>query len=221
MARKLAAPPHTQAEQNLGREERARQAKTPLADRVSMVPNAHVPAGPTNEGSGETVYVALKLDVAWFELQHCEAKEFWEQGTQGGRWTELNVKCGPIKRVRGTAYPRGGQLPEGFPDRPTLWSGYSITAGFDKAFWDEWVRQHHQMDVVVNQFIMADTNRERLKDRCRERAAMLTGIEPLNPKGDERDPRPIRPNYEQEGIKTEDDRARRMKSPNYGADQTA
>lgn len=213
MARKLATPNLDLSQSDKGNAV-PRQARTPLADRVSSVPNAHVPASPTTEGRREVVFVACKLSVAWFEMQCCEAQEVWEQGLQGGRKTEVNLHVGEIKRIRGTAQPVG-LIPRGMPPAPVMRHGYVITPNFDKSFWDTWVHQYHLFPAVVNGLIMADKDLARLTARCKERADLMSGLEPLvpgtddEPTKDPRVPKPIR--AELTDLETEETRAAKMR----------
>lgn len=222
MARRILAQPPVH-NMNEAADPPPHESRIPLAERVSRVPNTHVPAGPANNGHAETCFVACKVGEAWIEMQLCERQRVWEQGQNGGKWTDINVKAGKIVRVRGTAYPNG-QIPNGFAPRPQLTSGFAISAGIDRAFVEEWFRQYYLHPMVESNLIMWDTKAENLKARCREHKDLRSGLEPLIPrlkegdKGDPRDPRPARSPDEQTPLQVEESKAKRMRSGTFGGD---
>ena len=121
-------------------------------------------------------------------MQLCEKQRVSENTQTGPRDIDQWVRVGPVVRVRGTAYPRGTP-PEGFPAKPEMVGGYALTHGIDKDFWDEWVKQHKDAPYVKSGMIMAYESVDAAKGFSRERAKELSGLEPLDPKGDGRVPR--------------------------------
>lgn len=138
--------------------------------------------------AGAKMTIACKIAIAWFQLQLCEQHEVSENTQTGPRTIKQWARIGPIVRIRGTAYPRGTP-PEGFPAKPEMVGGYALTHGISKDFWDKWVEQHKGAPYVTSGMIMAYEDPEMAKGFGRERAKELSGLEPLNPNGDQRVPR--------------------------------
>lgn len=157
--------------------------------------------------AGAKVTVACKLGVGWFQLQLCEEQEVDEQTQTGVRRIKKWTRTGKIVRVRGTAYPRGTP-PEGFPERPKMIAGAALTPGIDKDFWDRWVQQNRLNPVVVNAMIFADESESRVEGWAREHGGHLSGLEPINPKNDDRMPKSTRSDIE--NVRTEETVAARF-----------
>lgn len=141
--------------------------------------------------SGATVTVACKLGVTSYQIQLNEIVDKFEQNMQGGRMVKEAMRIGPIVILRGTAYPRGTP-PEGFPPPPIIVGGAAMNPGISKEFWDAWVKQHHMDPLVVNGFIFAHESTDHVTGRAKEEAGTLSGLEPINPKGDKRIGKPNR-----------------------------
>ena len=134
------------------------------------------------------VTIACKIAVPWFSLQLCEEREVAENTQTGPRTIKQWFRTGDVVRVRGTAYP-AGTAPEGYPAKPPMSGGYALTHGVDKDFWEAWVRQHAKAPYVLSGMIMAYEKPDSIAGATRERAGELSGLEPLDPKGDQRVPR--------------------------------
>ena len=131
--------------------------------------------------AGAKVIVALKLGVTGIQIQLCEMVKKFEQNMQGGRdVTEAN-RVGNVVIIRGTAYPRGTP-PEGFPSAPEIVAGYALTRGIDRDFWAKWWEQNQKNPLVMNEFIFADESEDRVRKMALERAALSSGLDPINPK---------------------------------------
>ena len=158
-----------------------------------IVPDAHGAVAPKAK-SGATVTVACKLGVAWYDIQLCKIEDKFEQNMQGGRQIKEAIRIGNVVRLRGTAYPRGTP-PEGFPPAPLIIGGAAMNPGVPKDFWDAWKEQHALDPLVVNGFIFAHESQDHVAGFARETASKLSGLEPVNPKdpkGDPRMPKPTR-----------------------------
>lgn len=162
-----------------------RQFQNPIA-----TPNAHgeVMGRPR---SGATVTVGCKLGVASYAIQLTRMEEKFEQNMQGGRMVREGTRDGPVVVLRGTAYPRGTP-PDGFPAAPLIVGGAAMNPGISKEFWDKWKDQHKLDPLVVNGFIFAHENEDHVVGFAKEHAKELSGLEPLNPKGDPRNPKSTR-----------------------------
>lgn len=159
--------------------------------------------------SGATVTVALKLGVAYFDIQLCKIEDKFEQNMQGGRTVKEATRVGPKVRLRGTAYPRG-TVPDGFPDRPKIVAGAALNPGVDKDFWDAWVEQNRLNPIVVNGMIFAHDSDDHVVGRAKETAEVQSGLEPIDPKNrkDARVPRSTRADIT--NVETEEARARKQ-----------
>lgn len=174
------------------REEGAREALAKLNERNFTDPGSiSAAAGQVArpQHAGAKVIVALKIGVPYLDIQLCKMDEKFQQNMQGGRIVTEATRTGSIIRLRGTAYPRG-TLPEGFPDRPVTIHNAALNYGIDKSFMDAWMEQNRLNPIVMNDMIMVDENEERLKARLKEVSGNLSGLEPVNPKGDGRMPKP-------------------------------
>src|SRR6185312_8478552 len=142
---------------------------------------------------GAKVTVALKLGVAYFDIQLCKIEEKFEQNMQGGRMVKEATRVGPRVRLRGTAYPRG-TVPDGFPERPRMVGGAALNPGVDKDFWDVWVEQNRLNPLVINGMIFAHEIEDRVVGQAKEVAQNTSGLEPIDPKNtkDNRVPRSTR-----------------------------
>lgn len=146
---------------------------------------------PKPSSSGEKVIIASKLPMA-VELQLCEMVEKRFHHMQNS-WTELVAhKVGQVVRINGAAYPKG-EPPEGFRDRPDMSAGYALTFGVDKDFWERYVEQNADAPYIRSGAIFAASTRDEVKQRSRkEMAGLFTGLDPVNPKGDPRMPKPLK-----------------------------
>ena len=178
----------------------------PQAPRVDNRPNANVPAGnPTR--ARETVTVACKVSVPWIDLQLCKPMQVSEQTMNGSKEVTMFYKDGPVIRIRGTAYPVG-QTPEGFPEKPERLFGYALTRNIPKDWWDEFTKQYAKWPYLQNGLVYAFANLDDGRAQAKEQRAFTSGLEPINPKGDPRSPRPISEGMDP--IETEEHRAKKM-----------
>lgn len=162
-----------------------------FADPTSA-PSAHgtVVRGPK---SGRTVTVACKIGVASISLQLCQVVEKFEQSLQGGRMIKEAIRIGDVVIIRGTSYPRGTP-PEGFPAAPLIIDGAAMNPGISAEFWEEWVKQNQQNPLVKNGMIFAHEKPDHVAGMARETKGNLSGMDPVNPKGDGRMPKSPRKN---------------------------
>lgn len=142
-------------------------------------------------GSGDKVIVGLKLGVAYYDIQLCRPIDVQENTQTGPRTIKQYERTGRVVRLRGTAYPRG-TVPEGFPERPTIVDGAALNFGVDRDFWEAWVEQNRLNPLVINRMIFAHADLASARSIAGEHAETQSGLEPVNPKGDRRVPRPTR-----------------------------
>ena len=140
--------------------------------------------------AGAKVTVASKLPMA-LELQLCDKRTTQVRNGNNSWNEEVFVKSGKIVTINGTAYP-AGQPPEGMPDRPSMIAGAALTPGVDKAFWDAWLAQNKDTPMVKNGMVFAHEKIDAVKGKARDAKNVLSGLDPINPKGDRRMPRKLK-----------------------------
>lgn len=144
--------------------------------------------------SGATVAVACNVPQGLL-LQLYEMEESSEQ-VMGGGWRSVRraKKVGTPVRIRGPA------IPIGFAIRKRIVGGYAITRGVDADFFNTWLEQNKDSDVVRNRCIFA--HKSDTDGMAREHRGVTSGYEPLDPKGDPRRPKP---RQEMTGIEKDSD----------------
>ena len=162
------------------------------------------------EGYDEKVIVACKVPLPWLELQLEAQREHVETGKYGSKTTTIWEKVGDPVRIRGTAYP-AAQAPEGFPDRPEKMFGFALNRNISKAFWDKFVEQKAEWPPIKNGFIFAFKRIEDVKARASENRGLLSGLEPMNPKDDARNPKPLMGSISK--LTVEEERGKNMPPP--------
>lgn len=188
----------------------AQPARKPIDPNLTKVQSQETPP----EGHDEKVIVACKIPQAWIELQCEKLQSVQQMGRNGAETVEIWVKHGQIFRVRGTAYP-AAQPPEGFIDRPEKLFGYAITRGVSKTFWDKFAEQKKDWPPLASGAIFAYRKNEDVKARASEMRSLLTGFEPMDPKGDARNPKPM--NGALTPLTIEEERGKKMPTmPQYG-----
>jgi hypothetical protein len=211
--RKAAAPPRSldQIEDPAERRSDAEIQATQDINRRAIVDPGSVPdhAGEIlpYATSGETVTIACKLGIAYLDIQLCRQEEVWENTQTGPRQIKVFPKTGSVVRLRGTAYPRGTP-PEGFPAPPLIVGGAAMNSGISKEWWDVWAKQNRLNPLVMNGFIFAHQNESHVRGKALEEAAIKSGLEPINPKGDDRMPKSTNAAVSQ--IETEESRAKKV-----------
>lgn len=99
-----------------------------------------------------------------------------------------------VKRAR----PRDGQVTLNGPAvpygerRPAGAGGYAYTFGVDAEFFEEWLKQNAETDVVRNELVKHAASRSRLDGVCRDLKDVRSGLEPITPDKDKRIPPRIR-----------------------------
>jgi hypothetical protein len=188
----------------------AQPARKPIDPNLTKLPLQETPA----EGYDEKVIVACKIPQAWIELQCEEMQSVSQMGRNGAENVDIWVKSGQIVRVRGTAYP-AAQPPEGFIDRPEKLFGFAITRGVSKTFWDKFAEQKKRWPPLASGAIRAFRKSEDVKAYASEMRGLLTGFEPMDPKGDARNPKPM--NGALTPLTIEEERGKKMPTmPQYG-----
>lgn len=189
-------------------------ARKPIDQNVARAMGPVPSQETTPEGYDEKVIVACKVPVAWLELQCEKLQEVQQMGRNGQETVKVWVKHGTIVRIRGTAYP-AAQPPEGFIDRPEKLFGYAINRNVSATFWNEFVKQKADWPPIKSGAIFAFKRAEDVKARASEMRGLLTGFEPMDPKGDARNPRPM--NAALTPLTVEEERGKKLATmPQYG-----
>lgn len=147
------------------------------------------------------VTVASKLPMK-IELQLCEERRQNMPGRFGTVEETVHAKVGDSHIINGTAYPRG-EPPEGFPDKPEMIkaAGFALTPGIPADFFEQWLDQNKNTDLVRNGMIFAHGSRDHLVGVAMENKDRRSGLDPMAKDGDPRSPRPM--NSSVSAIKTE------------------
>jgi hypothetical protein len=146
--------------------------------------------------AGAKVIVACKIGVPYIDLQLCEMVEVSEETQTGSRKRMQARRTGSVVRIRGTAYPRGA-MPSEFPAPPIMADGAALNFGIDKDWFDQWLEQNRRSGFVTNKLIFAHEKEDMVRGQAREQASILSGLEPINPKGDPRIRAFAKPNREE------------------------
>jgi hypothetical protein len=157
------------------------------------------PAIKTSAPIKSTVYVCSKLPMS-IELQLETQISRPMPGRFGMEPTVVKVKSGDIYIIRGIARAQG-QLPKGYRlPRYVIEDseGAAVTRGIPTEFWEQWMAENAETDMIKNRLVFAHADPDYLADEAREHlqegeknAGVVTGFEPLVPDRDPRLPRPI------------------------------
>lgn len=150
----------------------AESARAELAKEA--VGKSPVQPGPKPSSAGEKVTVACKIPNGMV-LQLYDMENRVEPSPGGPKTVPVAVKRDAPVKVRGPALPFGV-----FPRSFQIESGYALTPGVDREFFEEWLKQHADSDAVLNHLIFAETTEDRARGKAREMAAMRSGMEPLD-----------------------------------------
>ena len=129
--------------------------------------------------STDTVTVGSKLPHGVL-LQLCKMSDVMVPVLGGGmRKVQEATRLPKTYKVHGVAIYKGQ-----FPDyrivgRPN--TGFALTPGIPKDFWDEWLKQNRDNDFVVNGLIFAHVEEASTVDQAREHMLIPSGMEPIDP----------------------------------------
>lgn len=127
--------------------------------------------------STATVTVACKIPNGL--IIHIEKREKTvEPSPAGGRTIEVGRRIGEPIVLNGPTNALTGQ-----PPAHQIVSGYGLTHGVPKDFWDKWIKDNAGLDVVVNGLVFAHEKREDAEAQARDQKSLRTNLEPLDPDG--------------------------------------
>lgn len=157
-------------------------AKKPTAP--GPVPQEAKPAKGASK-TGETVTVACKMP-------HGIVIRGFRRSTRsvpvlgGGMRDETYFQPdGREVTILGNARPIGGDY------RTRVVAGYALTQGVPKDLWDQWREANAAMPAVTNGLILAFPTTNEAAAEARKNVKVRSGLEPLDPNGDPRRPRPL------------------------------
>lgn len=95
----------------------------------------------------------------------------------GFRTFKLARQKGPQVRINGNAHPQ-----DKAPLQPLAGNtGFALTYGIDKAFWDEWLAQNKDTDLVKNGLIFAHEKESNTTAQAKAHASLKSGLERMDP----------------------------------------
>jgi len=152
--------------------------------------NATVGADRSEKTGGATVTVASKLPMPLVLQLHdfVERQEVHAGGLHKFKQAEIR-RGAPTYKIVGNAFPHNAAPAQ------MISNNFGITPGIPKAFWDEWLEQHKDMDAVRNGMIFAHSETASVQSMTREKEGIITGFERID-----RD----HPERHQKGIKKAD-----------------
>lgn len=78
---------------------------------------------------------------------------------------------------------KGVAAPAGMAPKARMMGGFALTPGVDKDFWEAWLAQNKESDMVKNGLIFAQTQGDRasLRDNVKDHVKQRSGLEPIDP----------------------------------------
>lgn len=136
--------------------------------------------------SGATVTVACK-HPAGLILRVFKMEDFNEPVMGGGfRTSKKAIQMEQQVVIKGPAIAFGV-----VPDYRII-GGYALTEGVPADFWDAWLEQNKDSDMVKNRMIYAQERTTYVAGAAKEQATLRSGMEPINPI---KDPRNVQPRH--------------------------
>lgn len=124
-----------------------------------------------------TVTIACKLPSGLL-LRVFKMEESQEPVMGGGfRSVKVARQVGETVRINGCAHPQ-----DKAPLQPIVQgTGYALTPGVDKEFWDTWLAQNKDLMAVRNGLIFAHEKEASTVAEAREKKSVRSGLERLDP----------------------------------------
>lgn len=141
--------------------------------------------------STATVTVACKIPNGLL-LQLEKRETVIVPSPAGGRKEEVGRKVGEPVKINGFAIALTGNPPD-----HEIHGGFGLTHGVKKDFWDAWLKQNEDLDIVKNGLIFAHEKRDNAVAQARDMRTLRSNMEPLdtdgrNPDGSLRDARMLK-----------------------------
>ncbi|HEY6030503.1 MAG TPA: hypothetical protein VIU44_08070 [Gaiellaceae bacterium] len=162
-------------------------AKTSEAKKPGPVPQEARTAARGAASTGETVTVACKFPPGIL-IRGFRKKTRTVQVLGGGQRDESFFEPdGREVMIYGNARPHGGEY------RTRVVAGFALTQNVPKDLWDDWRAANKDLPAVKNGLIFAYGSTALAADAAKapDNRKLRSGLEPLDPKGDPRRPRPL------------------------------
>ena len=157
-----------------------------VAADLSAPARRMVRTAPPPKASGRKVTIGCKLPVPWIDLKLTHLVEKDQPGLNGSRMVREAVQTGEFIRIRGTAYPRAGAIPDGFPGKPIMMQGCALTPNVDEDKWLAYLNEGGgaKSDMVRNGLLFAYPDIGDVRAHATDIRDVKTGLEPLDPRTD-------------------------------------
>jgi hypothetical protein len=144
--------------------------------RAARVIDADAEAGEVPAPVSGTIVIASKLPHK-VVLQLQVAEEHFEDimGSSAKRKVTRWRKAGEIHEINGFARPVDKQ------SEVALSSGFALTFGIPADFWEAWLDQNKEWTPVKKGFVFAFERQSAVTSEARNRRAMTSGFEPVDP----------------------------------------
>lgn len=124
--------------------------------------------------SGATVTVACKMPTGLrLTLFKARAEKF---PVAGGMMIEETIS----RPAGDPVVLHGNRVPFGERAKVPVVGGYGLNHGISKDFWDAWVEQNKNLDIVRNRIVFAYDTPDHARGAAKEQRDVLSGLEPLN-----------------------------------------
>jgi hypothetical protein len=132
-----------------------------------------------NTYSNETVTICSKLPMQYILQLHAPVERVIQ--AHGGTVREtihLPRNSTPSKPTRFII--EGCSFAQNKGPHQQIQNGYAITHGIPKDFWDEWLSQYKEMDIVKNGFIFAHKESNSVTQHTKDMANEASGFERID-----------------------------------------
>jgi hypothetical protein len=122
-----------------------------------------------------TVTVACRLPHGLVCQVHTLTKK--SEPVMGGGYRDVDiwVPTGEEFTLKGTAHPQD-QAP-----KAEMASGFALTHGIRKDWWEAWSAQYRKFPAIEQGLIFAAPHKAKVVDECKEKAGLKTGLERIDP----------------------------------------
>ena len=137
--------------------------------------NQSIGVDKTVHTGGATVTVASKLPMPLVLQLHSPVEQM--QVHAGGVHKFIQFE---VRRGAPTYTVVGNSIPHNSAPKQMIANGFGITPGIPKAFWEEWLEQHKDLQYVKEGMIFAHEELISVHSMAREREKIVTGLERID-----------------------------------------
>lgn len=147
--------------------------------------------GAVTNGTGETVTVACKMPNGLI-LRNFVMTDFAEPVMGGGsRTSQIARQVPETYELHGSAVNLT-EIGKGNLPNYQIAGGYGLTPGVPLDFWEKWLNDNRNSAIVKNNIVFAYKTEGGARDQAIEKAALKSGLEPLDPENLPRDLQRVR-----------------------------